>query len=245
MPAGQLTDVANMQDVETRHARLGLIPPARADRPASAGRLAVLTVLAVHAPLVAAMGLLLVVSQVKSIPYSDFTRDAVTALDGAYYVGWLSNLGATLWLAGASIGLFAAVTLPAGAWRRFLLHAGLLTAVLGADDLFLIHDGILPQFLGGSELLAFGAYGGALGLILITHRALLPDTCWPLLVLAVICFGTSLAVDLAVVPVPEHHRHLAEDGAKLLGIASWSSLLVLTAVRSVREEIAAGGGGLG
>src|SRR5690606_15981803 len=124
----------------------------------------------VHLPLVLVMIALLGLSSLKSIPYSDFTRDPVTALDGAYYIGWLSNLGVVIWLVGASVCLFTAAVLPPSPWRPFLLHAGLLTAVLGIDDLFLLHDGVLPQALGLDEGWVMGAYGLGLATTLFLHR---------------------------------------------------------------------------
>src|SRR5690606_11945290 len=137
----------------------------------------------------------------KSIPYSDFTRDPVTALDGAYYIGWLSNLGSVIWLVGASVCLFTAAVLSSGPWRPFLLHMGLLTAVMGMDDLFLLHDGVLPQALGVDEEWVMGAYALGLGSTLFLHRHRLRQTCLPLLGLAISFFALSIAVDLTYIPV--------------------------------------------
>jgi hypothetical protein len=191
-------------------------------------------VLVVHLPLVLLMGGLLVIARAKDIAYSDFTRDAVTALDGAYYIGWLSNVGATLWIVGAAVSLFAAVVAGPRAGRGLLLSAGMLTAVLGVDDLFLLHDGVLPQTLGIREEWVMAAYGLSLGAMLLAYRREVGATCLPLLGLAVAFFATSILVDIGIVPVAEVNRHLAEDGAKLLGIASWSSWVVMMAARHVQ-----------
>ena len=179
----------------------------------------------------AALAGAVVASRVANIPVSVLTRDPVTSLDGPFYTGWVSALGAVLWFGAASVCLFGAALLSGRGESHsalFLLASGLLTAMLGADDLFLIHDGLMPHALHVGERVVLAGYAGLLlTFLFVFRRELLGASPGPL-VAALLFFGMSLLVDKGFIPVPENDRHLAEDGAKLLGIAGWFAFFVRT-----------------
>src|SRR5688572_5214743 len=102
---------------------------------------------------------------VTGVPFSTVSRDPATALGGPFVTGYLSYLGACLWCAAAAIALFAAAVKrrpradAVNGASRFLLHAGLFTALLGADDLFMLHDGLVPYVLADVEHAMLALYG--------------------------------------------------------------------------------------
>ena len=77
---------------------------------------------------------------IYNIPVGDFTREPNVTLDGAVYIGAISNLGICLWTAAATVCFFGFTYLnrygPASSFRMFLLHAGIFTSLLLFDDLF-------------------------------------------------------------------------------------------------------------
>ena len=155
------------------------------------------------------------------VPFSTLTRDTAAVAGLPFVTGWISYLGAVLMAAAASVALFTAAHARA---RAYLAGLGLFSLALLGDDLFMLHDGLLA-FMGIDETLVMGAYAVILMLILgsnLEHvrRASLP------LAIALAFFGLSSVVDLWPDQVFGNHRHLLEDGSKLLGIAGWLGYIV-------------------
>lgn len=155
------------------------------------------------------------------VPFSSLTRDTAAVAGLPFVTGWISYLGAVLLAAAASIALFTAA--HAGA-RGYLAGLGLFSLALLGDDLFMLHDGLLA-FMGIDETLVMGAYAVILLLILGSNLDYVRQTGRPL-AMALAFFGLSSVVDLWPDQVFGNHRHLLEDGSKLLGIAGWLGYIV-------------------
>ena len=94
------------------------------------------------------------------------THDPNHLADLPPYTGAISQIGALLWCAAASICFFSS-RLLAGSPARFLRCAGLLTTVLLVDDMFLVHDQVFPQYFGLHQQLPIVAY--ALAMVAWVH----------------------------------------------------------------------------
>ncbi len=168
------------------------------------------------------------------VPAATLLRDTVTVLNGRFYDGLASNLGALIWCATAAICLFRGAELRT--WRRgdplarFLLAAGVLTAMLALDDLFLIHEEVMPVFLRVPERAVLAVYALAFAVYLAIGWPHILRADAPILALAIGFFATSLAIDqvrelriyAAVLGSDHALARIAEDGAKLMGIAAWA-----------------------
>ncbi|MBT8399086.1 MAG: hypothetical protein KJO98_01305 [Rhodothermia bacterium] len=118
---------------------------------------------------------------------------------------------------------------------RFLKAAGILSIVMMADDLFMLHESA-GDFVDGAENGLLVGYGVTLLWILIRFRDVIRRTDSLILLAALLFLGLSAAVDL-MQPLVQRRigewRILIEDGAKFVGIACWSSYLVLTCKKVV------------
>ncbi len=138
-----------------------------------------------------------------------------------------------MWAAAASICALTVSVLPRSRTDRgFFLFASLFTTVLLLDDFFMIHDWFLIYEIGIDEKLLFALYGFLLAAFLGRHHAVIWRHDGPLMALALVSFATSLAVD-AIPPETIPVQHLYEDGAKLLGIASWLAYFARRAWRAL------------
>ena len=181
----------------------------------------------------ALVALLGVLDQERSLGF--LTRDPGDAVriegcDGAVCAsaGLLSNAGAVVWAAGAAVALLAGI-LQTG-WRRRLLLAGAaLTAVLLLDDLFMLHDHVWPAVHSAGQSVSQLAIAGLGALYVFVFRSRLAVSPPLFLVAAAAFLGASLMTDFVGVSVP-----LVDDGAKFLGIVSWTAWLVIAAARSLQ-----------
>lgn len=179
-------------------------------------------------PIIILLAVTKLLSIATNIPLRQFMLDPTEVLRVPFYTGIWSNLGVLLWTATASICLFISMFLPqfvSKAWRDFFHISGLLTIILLLDDLLRLHDEILPVY--------FGIKGDFLGIIfvflivlyLFRFRTLVFQYPYTFLVAALFLFAVSVAIDIAP-PVLKNLFSVAdlllfEDGAKLLGIATW------------------------
>lgn len=193
--------------------------------------------LAVGAPALTLLLILLLVSKSADIPISTFTRDPTAVLQGKFYVGLLSNTGIVLWSAAAAICIFSAVLaggdLHGRRLRLFLLASGLFTLLLLMDDLFLFHEEIAPHFLNVRERYVLLSYGLIMAAYLVKFWRTILETDFSLLFVAGGCFMLSVFIDknsFAALPDP----YLLEDGAKFSGIAFWLLYLSRTALQAHR-----------
>jgi hypothetical protein len=183
--------------------------------------------------LVAAIG-----TEAVDRPLSDVTRDPATVAKEPVYVGALSNVGVLAWWTAAVACLVAAAVL----WRRRndvaapLGAAGLLAATLAVDDLFLLHDAILPDELGIPEPIAYVAYAAAALAFTVAYRVFLRRTRWMLLVLVLLFFGCSIAIDLVVSEARQAEFAAVEDIFKLFGIATWTAYWIPLALAALSGD---------
>lgn len=176
---------------------------------------------------------------VLDLNVGDVTRDPVTILDGHPLVGALSAFGVILWWLTASVCFFTfALARSLGlsrSVRLFLLTSGLFTVLLAIDDQFLIHDDLASRYLGMREREVMAIYLVIAALYVMLNRAVIRRSEWPLLIVALAFFASSIAFDYLVqltmsssdsIGVGLDWPMLIEDGFKLLGIAGWSAYLV-------------------
>lgn len=187
--------------------------------------------------------LLLIVAGLQSkIPTDILMREPQAVSGHQWYVGFFSNLGAVIWSLTAGISLFTAHVLARHSSQldicRLLVGGGLLTLLLMADNLFLLHDQVFSGYLGLGKIPIFGAYGFLACSFLVTSRAAIFRSAWPLLIAALGCFGLSIVFDLFFneLGVAIGRGQLLEDGLKLLGIVIWFSYFTLVSYDALRPS---------
>lgn len=171
---------------------------------------------------------------VWNIPPADLLRDPAAVLGGPAYVGVISTLGLLLWGCTAALCLYTAAAQQNA--RGFWLFAGGVTLMLLADDWLLLHENAFPVYLGLSEYYLYGAYALAVAYYLIHFRQVLLRAEYWLLLIALGGFAASLGIDLidGIIYVPGFY--LFEDGAKLIGIASWLMFHARLSVSFITER---------
>jgi hypothetical protein len=202
----------------------------------SRGRARIMGVL--YAATVAVLGITALAARAADRPLGYLTREPVEAVSRSgelcsglecSYAGALSNLGILIGCAGAAVCFFAAYLASRGGVARsrvgFLVTGGALTSALVLDDLVMIHENVLPLLIGGGEKLTLAAYLLAGSAFVFAYRDELMRTDVVLLIAAVALFAASVAADKLL-----DHVHLVEDGAKLLGLVSWTAYFVFTAL---------------
>ncbi len=145
----------------------------------------------------------------------------------AYY-GFVSQLGILVWGGGSFTALFAAMVLftqgsSRGAWQ-FMAAAGVLTGLLVIDDVFQGHEVVYPKLFGVPESFVFVIYAALMVGLLWKFRRQIMEVGPNLLIISLIAFSVSVAVDLLVSDEVSWHR-LVEDGSKMVGITSWTTYL--------------------
>ena len=174
------------------------------------------------------IGAVLVASRVADFTVSDATRDAIDVLGAPTYVGFVSNLGAVIWVVAATSCLLAAAVIArTGASLpdvRFLTATGLLTSLAAADDMFLIHERAITPIAGGSEAAYAAVWAGLLvAYLAVAGRSLLRY--WsPLLVVVAVLFIASIGIDV-LAPLTDAWTFV-EDSAKYVGIVFWAVYVV-------------------
>lgn len=166
------------------------------------------------------------------VPLDQLFRDPlVVAADAGsgcchVYFGFFSNLGVLLWCSVASVCFFASMLLIQRKADRqeilFMVSAGLLTGLLLFDDLFLAHEVIYPKVLGVDEVYVIAVYAIFAAIYLSFFRNLIIRNGYPLMLLSVILFSISIFEDV-IHGEGGALRRIAEDGAKFIGIATWTA----------------------
>jgi hypothetical protein len=93
-----------------------------------------------------------------------------------------------------------------------------MTAGLLLDDLFMFHEYLAPIHFRLNEKGVLASYACVTVAYLLVHRRLILESSYRLLAAALVLFAVSMLVDLAD---GAGWWKLAEDGCKILGIASW------------------------
>jgi hypothetical protein len=183
----------------------------------------------------AALGVVVLVRVVSGVSVGEFTRDPASSQGFPAYVGAISYLGVLAWTAGATaalVGSYAAA--PGAPARRFLLAAGVLTAVLALDDLFLLHEqlGTLVAEGGrGSDLVLVIYAVAGMALLWRWRGFVLAETPVALVVPVAVLFLTGTLVDALDAGGPA--QYLLEDGPKFLGLLGWGTYLAVVALQEV------------
>ena len=173
--------------------------------------------------------LLLLIGLQNRVPSNLLTRDPLAIAELPFYFGVVSNIGAIIWSAAASICLFVFFSTDNSVvykrLRSYLLFSGLLTLMLLLDDLFMLHEQFFPEYLFIPKRIVIISYGALTILHFVVFRRIVKETEYFILVIAFAFFSVSLFVD----SVPSESvtffwrlmNYVVVDGAKLLGIASW------------------------
>ena len=164
-----------------------------------------------------------------NVPWYVVMGDPATATGSPFFAGFVSNVGAVMWAAIATVFLFrfhldCRPGRPSE-WTRFLLWSGLFAALVGSDDLFLLHEELFPKYLSIPQVVVVATYGVLAIAYLGRFRTQIARTAYPLFLLALGLLGVSVALDQIAdrweVYLPA--GPFIEDGAKLLGIGTWLS----------------------
>jgi hypothetical protein len=180
--------------------------------------------------------LLIAVFDVCGVQMTKLSRDPLQRLHLPVYLGLLSYLGVLAWCAASSIMLFAAFLIrqknPDSIAARFSLWMGILAAILFLDDLFMLHETIVPMYLHLPEMTLYFVYAVYMSFLLLQFRQfILEQTDYGLFLLACICFGFSIGIDIDLIP----GKIGTEDTLKIFGIAIHCYYCIVTATQSVRS----------
>ncbi|GAB4146235.1 MAG: hypothetical protein Tsb009_18810 [Planctomycetaceae bacterium] len=160
--------------------------------------------------------------------------DTADLSDVPAYYGVFSNLGIILWIASASVCIFAALSGIHGNRQRihFLSAGGILSLALGVDDFFLIHDKVIPQSI------CYVAYAFLALLILIRFRHEILDVDFLTFLLAGSCLAASIFVDVIQnrLPISYSLAQVFEEGFKFIGICMWFQFWTKASLPLTRKE---------
>lgn len=172
------------------------------------------------------------------------TRDVASIAQVHPLVGALSNVGMILWASAAAICVFSAGVVRGGeghgeAW--FLFSSGGISFVVLLDDMFLIHEDLAGRYLGMGQVQILGAYGTIILAYLIVFRQRILGTSYPLLLLSILFFVVSVALDQVGFHLGNWHL-LWEDGAKFVGQFLWLGYFAYTSHALLIGKIKSTGG---
>lgn len=170
-------------------------------------------------------------------------RDAREVMQAPFYVGLGSDLGIFLWVASASISLFTYFLLKKYARSvkipQFFLFSALLSLLLLSDDWLRIHE-LLESEFGINEKIVFAIHALSLLLFLVFFRDEIVHSNYVILFIALGFFALSLIIDLPTVHFVG--KIFVEDGAKVIGIATWMTYLSHTSRHFIDMELFPGQG---
>lgn len=182
----------------------------------------------VYVPTFVLLGTVLVLGRLNRIRLGTLTRDPSAVLNGPFYIGFLSQVGALVWCTTAAICFFSAAMLSqrdrSARIVQFLVASGLITMMLLVDDLFQLHETVAELSLGVSEHVVYGLYVLITAGYLVRFRQTIRRTqYWPL-VLCALWFAGSILIDL--LPNESQWSYFVEDGLKFCGIVTWCAYFV-------------------
>lgn len=199
-------------------------------------------ILLIYSPALLLLAGVAIAAKALGVESGDFMRDPAHIVGTPFYTGLISNLGITVWCAGAVIALFAAFFLPPSRKKRFLIWSGILTLYLMVDDVAMLHDDVFRSIFNTYEQVILLAYVPVAWLYISRFRRELFEDDIALLVLAFAFMGISLTLDQwhlmlrifgrMILPSNE----LLEDGAKLLAQVSWMAYLVRRSADAVQAR---------
>lgn len=169
------------------------------------------------------------------------TRDPYRAAQVPPYFAYASLLGSTIWLIGGTTALTSALVcrcvfncrLKKPGLYQLVLPGGVIGLFMGIDDILLLHDA-WADATHFPEIIFHIVYSGAIGLMILYGRKMIPSTPWLLLAGALAGYGLSSIVDN--MPIFPETIHEAEDIFKLCGIVLWSCYFVVISRQLVQVE---------
>ena len=201
------------------------------------------------------------------VPFDQLTRDPIAAARicarsspelavagqcAKIHFGLLSNIGVLLWSAAASVCLYAFLqsvrTDRRDGSALFLAYAGIFSVMLMMDDFFLGHELIYPKILGLKEEVVFVIYGILFILYIVLFYRLIARLEYSILVISIFFFGISVFFDVydkidlfefmkKIIVKDGLTYRIGEDGAKLIGIWTWTVFHVRAAwILSTRAD---------
>ncbi len=147
-------------------------------------------------------------------------RDTAQITKESSFLGFVSSIGAWLWVAAATVCFFrvAASTWPAGdAHKLLLILCGWFSAFLAVDDFFMIHD----RFI--TEGILVPLYALFVGYLLRKYYAKIKEIDVFAFLMAGGLLGMSIAVDVTqeILPISYGLSQSLEEGFKFVGAAAW------------------------
>lgn len=172
----------------------------------------------------------------NNVPLYKLTSDVLVAADAPIYFGIQSQIGIFFWAATAAICFYSSRLIDSSVHKKFLIFSGCITLFLGLDDIFMFHEIVFPS-LGIHQKIVFLSYAVVMLFYGLKYTKLLLKTDYILLVLAVGGFGISLVADNFFYNYSEYITQLLEDGAKFMGIVSWTLFFGRTSLQMVKNDI--------
>lgn len=222
-----------------------------------------------YIPILILLLLVLLVSYKTQIPVSTFTKDpaAIAGSHGLSpsvnvttnpFVGVTSNIGILFWCITASVCFFGYLILRTNqnpelnkfkVFANFLRCFAIITSILLLDDLFLFHETIAPKLLKVPQVVVYFSYALIVVWAILKYNKIILQTEWDALLLAFLFFAISVTTDLVIdgffeplysVEISESPLPvIIEDGAKLLGIASWCVYFSRVCFQTIKNFIKA------
>ncbi|WP_103664950.1 hypothetical protein [Gracilimonas amylolytica] len=193
------------------------------DKKASGQPFPLTLLLVTYTGLIAFFILIYFSSQWMDFEIEKFTADPITTFDSHPFVGVVSNLGALIWCATASVLFFSYILLKnklKGRSASFLLWSGLLTSLLLFDDLFMFHDYLALWHLNMEQYQVYLIY---LILALTWFIKFFDEIISnDLLIFLLAGFFLGLSVVGDFILPQEGIAYMFEDAFKFFGIVTWA-----------------------
>ena len=174
----------------------------------------------------------------SGVRMTKLSQDPLAQLGQPFYLGMISNLGILIWMATASVTLFASFHLKPGVAHpqgaSFLRWAGILSLMLMCDDLLMLHEQVFPEYLHVSEKLVYAFYLVYTALFFLKFwRLILSQANYKLLILAFFFFGMSVVIDMDMFPGGID----IEDSFKILGLTTFAYYFVALSSDWLKESL--------
>ena len=150
----------------------------------------------------------------------EILRDPAQQSGQSSFLGFLSNIGVSLWISSAAICFFSALTykvIDDGGHKELLLLVGILSIVLSIDDFFMIHD----NYIGQEP--CYLAYAFVAGALLVRHFKRIMEIDGFSFLGAGLLLALSILTDLIQgdIPLRYVYTQVIEEGFKFVGGATW------------------------
>jgi hypothetical protein len=171
-------------------------------------------------PALAFYAVSLIVMSLAGFTVLEILRDTAQLTKLSSFLGFLSSIGAWLWVSAATLCFFALATHagpPDDRHRRLLKLTGWFGAVLAVDDFFLIHDRYIAEGLLIPLYAAFVIY------LVVKFRDVITEVDGVAFLTAGGMLFMSVAVDAVqeILPISYSATQILEEGFKFLGGAGW------------------------